>query len=153
MVAPPPMRTSFPPAAARADLERLGRRSVDEVEGRAALHFDRRARMMREDEDRRVERRVGAPPALPARVLVPAGGTELARTHDLGANSGSEQPQEGVVDATGAAGLVSPLVPPARLEHPFMQPFAGMTERGFEGQAFAGRETVKRDGELLDTGK
>src|SRR3954453_9518544 len=31
-------------------LERLGRRSVDEVERRAALHLDRRARVMGEDE-------------------------------------------------------------------------------------------------------
>src|SRR4029450_4100093 len=55
-------------------LERLGRRSVDEVERRAALHLDRRARVMGEDEDRCVERRVGPPPALPLRVRVPAGG-------------------------------------------------------------------------------
>src|SRR5262245_23129379 len=36
-------------------LERLGRRAVDEVERRAPLHLDRRAQMMREDEDRCVE--------------------------------------------------------------------------------------------------
>ena len=36
---------------------------------------------MREDEDRRVERRVGAPPALPLRVLVPSRETELSGTH------------------------------------------------------------------------
>src|SRR4051812_49642027 len=46
-------------------LERLGRRSVDEVERRAALHLDRRARVMGKDEDRCVERRVGTPRALP----------------------------------------------------------------------------------------
>src|SRR5919109_4414592 len=39
----------------RADrLDRLRRRSVDEVERRAALHLDRRARVMREDEYRRM---------------------------------------------------------------------------------------------------
>src|SRR5919106_6151777 len=37
-------------------LERLGRRCVEEVERRAALHLDRRARVMGEDEDRCVER-------------------------------------------------------------------------------------------------
>src|SRR4051812_17479861 len=39
-------------------LERLGGRSVDEVERGAALHLDRRARVMGEDERRAVERRV-----------------------------------------------------------------------------------------------
>src|SRR3954453_6763110 len=46
-------------------LERLGRRRVEEVERRAALHLNRRARVMGEDEDRRVEGRVGTPRALP----------------------------------------------------------------------------------------
>src|SRR5919201_1186276 len=58
-------------------LERLGGRRVDEVERRAALHLDRRPRVMGEDEDRCVERRVGTPRALPPRVLlVPSGRTE-----------------------------------------------------------------------------
>src|SRR5687768_10600970 len=52
-------------------LERLGGRSVDEVEGRAPLHLDQRALVMREDEDRGVKRRVGTPPALPLRILPP----------------------------------------------------------------------------------
>src|SRR3954454_7143585 len=48
-------------------LQRLRGRSLDEVERRPALHLDGWSRVMREDEDRRVERRVGAPPALPLR--------------------------------------------------------------------------------------
>src|SRR3954464_6638040 len=40
-------------------LEGLGGRRVEEVERRAALHFDRRARVVSEDEDGCVERRVG----------------------------------------------------------------------------------------------
>src|SRR3954451_4434910 len=58
-------------------LERLGGRSVEEVERRAALHLDRRARVVGQDEDGCVERRVGTPRALPLRVLVPAGVAEL----------------------------------------------------------------------------
>src|SRR5215211_8944920 len=67
-------------------LERLGRRSVDEVEPRAALHLDRRARVMSEDEDRCVKRRVGTPRALPLRVLVPSGMAPLPGPHDLDAD-------------------------------------------------------------------
>src|SRR5919106_661766 len=59
-------------------LERLGRRRVDEVEHRAALHLDRRARVMGEDEGRRVERRVRTPRALPLGVVLPSRVAELA---------------------------------------------------------------------------
>ena len=124
-------------------LERLGRRGVDEMERRAALHLDRRARMMRQDEGRRVERRVGTPPALPLRVLVPSRWPELPGTHDLGADPGREQPREGVIDAAAAAGFAGPLVPPPRVEHPFVQPVAGVAERGLEALNVAGAEAVE----------
>src|ERR687895_810163 len=52
-------------------LERLRGRNVDEVERRAALHLDRWPRVMGENEDRRVERRVGNPPTLPVRIILP----------------------------------------------------------------------------------
>src|SRR3954470_15857896 len=42
--------------------ERLGRRRVEEVERRAAVHLDRRARVMSEDEGRGVGRGVWGPP-------------------------------------------------------------------------------------------
>src|SRR6266498_4277430 len=109
-------------------LERLGRRLVEEVERRAALHLDRRARVVGEDEDRRVERRVGTPRAGPFRVLLPSGRAELPGTHDLGADPRREQLGEGVVDAAGPAGLAEHLVPPPGGEHPFVQPVAGVTE-------------------------
>src|SRR5918996_2420390 len=53
-------------------LERLRGRSIDEVERRAALHLDRWPRVMGEDEDRRVERRVGTPPPPPLPGIVPS---------------------------------------------------------------------------------
>jgi DNA-binding NarL/FixJ family response regulator len=134
-------------------LERLGRRGVDEVEGRAALHLDRRAPVMGEDEGRCVEWWVGTPPTLPLRVLLPSGRAELVRTHDLGTDPDIVQPREGIVDAAGAAGLAGPLVPPPGVEHPLVQPFASVAERCVEALTFAGAETVERDGEELDAGE
>jgi tetratricopeptide (TPR) repeat protein len=133
--------------------ERLGRRRVDEVERRAAVHLDRRARVMGEDEGRGVERRVGTPPALPLRVLVPSGRAELPGTHDLGADPDREHLQEGVVDAAAAARLTDPLGPGPGDEHPLVQPFAGVAERCLQALTFAGGEPVERDGDLLDAGE
>src|SRR5262245_48361067 len=134
-------------------LGRLGRRSVDEVERRAALHLDRRVGVMGEDEGRGVERRVRAPPALPLRVVVPSGWAELPGPHDLGADPGSEQPQEGVVDAAPTAGLADPFMPPPGVEHPLVQPFAGVTEWCLEALTLTGGETVEGDGDLLEIGR
>src|SRR5687767_8323725 len=119
-------------------LERLGGRSVDEVERGAALHLDRRARVMGEDEGRCVERRVGTPRAFPFGVLVPSGVAELVRTHDLGADPGSELLREGVVDAAAATWL-----PPPGGEHPFVQPIPGVTEMCVGALALTGAETVE----------
>src|SRR5215218_10310884 len=123
-------------------LERLGRRSVDEVERRAALHFDRRARVMGEDEDRCVERRVGTPRALPLRVLVPSGMAELPGTHDLGADPRSEQLREGVVDAAATTWLAEPAPPPGG-EHPLVQPIPGVTEMCVAALTLTGAEAVE----------
>src|ERR671918_620372 len=64
----------LPVRSLASGLKRLGRRSVDEVERRAALHLDRRARVMGENEDRRVERRGGGPPPPPLPGLLPSRG-------------------------------------------------------------------------------
>src|SRR2546429_3158538 len=60
--------------------ECLGRRSVDEVERRAAIHLDRRARVMGEDEGRCVERRGEKPPTPlhPGAVAARGGATSSA---------------------------------------------------------------------------
>src|SRR4029450_7256130 len=67
-------------------LECLCRRRVEEVEGRAALHLDRWAQVVGEDEYRRVERRLVTPTSPPPRILVPPGVAELPGAHDLGAD-------------------------------------------------------------------
>jgi hypothetical protein len=123
------------------------------VERRAALHLDRRAQVVGEDEDWCVEGRIGTPPALPLRVLVPSGIAELPCTHDLGADPWCEPLREGVVDPAAAAGLAVHLMPPPGGKHPFVQPVAGMAERCVEALTFTGTETVERDGEGLDAGE
>src|SRR4051794_41384399 len=80
------------PRSRPGGLERLGRRPVDEVERRPALHRDRRTWVMGEDEDGRVERRGGGPPSLPVRGLLPSRGGELSRTPDLRARTRVVQP-------------------------------------------------------------
>jgi hypothetical protein len=119
-------------------LERLGRRSIDEVERCAALHLDRRAPVMGQDEDRCVERRVGTPRALPLRVLVPSGVAELPGTHDLGADPRIVLLDEDVVDAAAAAGL-----PPPGGEHPLVQPVPGVPEMGILALTLTGAEAVE----------
>ena len=130
-------------------LERLGRRRVEEVERRAALHLDRRARVMGEDEDRCVERRVGTPRALPLRVLVPAGVAELPGTHDLGADPRIVPPHEDVVDAAATAGLAHHRV--ANIHS--CSRVAGVTEMRVVALTLAGAEAVERDGEVVDAGE
>ena len=84
---------------------------------------------------------------------MPSGVTELPGTHDLGADPRTVLLQEGVVDAAGPAGLADHLAPPPGDEHPFVQPFAGVTERCVVALTFAGAEAVERDGEELDAGE
>src|SRR5215204_6296531 len=105
---------------------------------------------MSEDEDRCVKRRVGTPPALPLRVLVPSGETVFSCTHDLDADPRTVLPGEGLVDAAAPARLADHLAPEPGGEHPLVEPFAGVTERCIAALTFAGAEAVERDGEVVD---
>ncbi len=53
-----------------------------------------------------------------------------------------------VVDAGAATGL-----PPAGGEHPFVEPFAGVTEISIGADTVTGAEAVERDGEIVDAGE
>ena len=99
------------------------------MERGAALHLNRRAGTVGEDERRRVERRVGTPPSRPLRVVLPSGRAELAGAHDLGADAGEEALGERVVDAAAPAVLAQHRVAVAGGEHPHVKPMARMTER------------------------
>jgi hypothetical protein len=100
---------------------------------------------MGENKDRRVKGRIGAPPASPLGVLVPPRVAVFAGAHDLSADSGIVLADEDVVDAAGATRLATPLMPPSRLEHPFVQSFAGVAERVIATESFPGSEAIERD--------
>src|SRR4030095_14222372 len=106
-----------------------------------------------EDEGRCVERRGGAPPARPLPVLGPSRGAELVRPHDLGADPRTVLLGVGVVDAAAAAGLADQLAPEPGGEHPVVQPFAGVAERGVVALPLTGAEAVEGDGEVVSAGE
>jgi hypothetical protein len=58
---------------------------------------------------------------------------------------------EGVVDAFGATRFADHRVPEPGGDHPLVQAFSGVTERGVERDAVAGPETVQGDREVVDT--
>jgi hypothetical protein len=69
---------------------------------------------------------------------VPSGRAELPGTHDLGADPRIMLLDEGVVDAATTTGL-----PPPGGEHPFVQPFPGVTEMCVEALTLTGAEAVE----------
>lgn len=77
---------------------------------------------------------------------MPFAASELASTHDLGADPPIELLDEDVVDAGAAAGL-----PPLGGEHPLVQPIAGVTEMCVGALSLPGAEPIERDREVVDT--
>src|SRR3546814_19059785 len=96
----------------RGHRERVGGRGIGEVKCRAALHLDRRARVMGQDEDRRMERRVGTPPAPPVGVVLPSGEPVISGPPYLRAAAGLGPADPGVVAPPGAPGRAAPSPPP-----------------------------------------
>src|SRR5690606_15553526 len=102
--------------------------------------------MVGEDEDGRMEGRVGPPPAPPLRVLVPARRPELVGSHDLGSDPLAVLLGERVVEA-----VASLLGPEPGADHPLVETLAGVTERGFQGLGLTRGEPVEGDREVVDT--
>jgi hypothetical protein len=65
----------------------------------------------------------------------------LPGAHDLRSDPRIVLPDEGVVDAAATTWLVA--APPPGGEHPFVQPFAGVTEMCVAALTFAGAEAVE----------
>src|SRR5262245_47552676 len=81
-------------------IERLANASCDEVEGRAAFHFDGGTSMMGQDEDWNVIRWIVSPPAFPVSVRpVPTNGSEHVPPQNPGPN---------ILKATGGEIIVNP---------------------------------------------
>src|SRR3954451_706260 len=105
---------------------------------------------MGEHERRRVEGRVGAPPPSPVGVVLPAGRTELPRTHDLGTDPGIVLLGECIVGARAAPGTTHYRRTEARGEHPLVEPVSGMPHGRVRALAFTGGEAVQRHGEVVN---
>src|SRR5205814_9041757 len=102
----------------------------DEVEHRATFHLERASRVVREHENRRVIRRLVAPPALPALVGPrPAHRPEHVAPEDPRADAAEALRGHLMVDARLAARLSLHLAPEPRVEEPFHQLGAIHAER------------------------
>jgi hypothetical protein len=132
-------------------LERLVDAAGDEMERRAALHLEGRARVMGQHEHRHVVRRVLAPPALPAHVGPrPAYRPEHVPAEDPRADELEAARGEVVVEPRRAALLAEhDALERARRERPLVQVGAAHAERVFEVLARTRPVAVGRDGEAL----
>jgi len=74
---------------------------------------------------------------------------ELPGPHDLGTDPGAMLLSEGVIDAT-AIRFRQTSLPPLGVEHPFVQPFPGVTERCILGLPGTSAKAVERDGEVVN---
>jgi hypothetical protein len=94
----------------------------DEAKHRAALHHERRSRVMSQHEDRRVIRRLVTPPAFPA-VIQPwaSDGAEHVSTENLGADPGEPLRRDVVIDACFAIFISVHPLPGPRVEEPIKQ--------------------------------
>src|SRR5215213_495736 len=109
-------------AALAGRLTRLCESGVEavghEVEGGPAFHLDRLVGVMGEHEHRRVVRRLGAPPAAPVLIPLPADRPEHVPPHDVGAAWAHEPAGRRRVAVVGA--LVAEM-PTVELAPPFAQ--------------------------------
>src|SRR5437588_3610957 len=129
-------------------LERGFDAAGDEAELRAAFHRQRRARVMREHENRRVVRRLVAPPPFPAFVRPRAAdGAEHVAAEDPGADSFQTLRREIVVHPGFAVRLTVHAPPGARAEEAVEPLGTSDAEAVFEILSGSGAVSVDREGE------
>jgi hypothetical protein len=120
----------------------------DEVEGRAALHRQRVAGVVGEDEDIGVERRLVAPPALPRLLPGARAAAEHVAAHDDGADALGTGGGGVRVDPRFAALVAVRCTPAGGLQHPVVQALAALAQ-GLVGALVRTRDVaVEGDGDL-----
>src|ERR1700694_5590038 len=123
----------------------------DKAKLRTSRHPKRRPRVMRQYEDRRVIRRLVAPPALPAVVRPSASDrTEHVASKNPGADSGKALLRNSVIDSRLSLRIAVHLPPHACVEEPFHQLRASDAERILEILVRPGTVAVNGNREALD---
>ena len=144
------MRTSRPPAASWARRSTCVRRPAREPEARPVGKVDRGVRVVAHDEHGCLEWRLVAPPAPPPVVgPIASLGTELAASHDLGADALAPHAGQGTVQRDGGIRLIDAMDYPA--VEPLEQPL-GAADRGVERHMLAGGVAVEGDVHVVDPG-
>ncbi len=148
---PPPRRTSRAARCSGRLLQSGVNAFGDKTKLRASRHPERRARVMRQHEDRRVIRRLVAPPALPAVVRPWASDrTEHVAPKNPGPDSGKALLRHAVVDPRFAIVMAVHPPPYARVEEPLHQLGAPDAERILEILVRPGTVAVDGNREALD---
>src|SRR3954452_20760959 len=134
-------------------LARLRESRLDPVgdEGEGGVGESQRLPLVvRQDEDRLMEGRVLAPPALPG-VLAPGaalGRSELATPHDLGADVVVRLLDDRGADVVLAALPAVGLAPRLELDDPFVELLAALTERVLLALVGSGDVAVRRNADV-----
>ena len=147
------MRTSLPPAASRRALERRLDAVGDEVERRAALHLDRRARVVGEHEDR-ARGRADCRPTSPSRSSsgqAPRTGPNMLRPRIQAPTFSKPRAAKSSSIAGRAAVLAEHLLEGAGRDEPVVQRLAADAERILEALVRPGAVAVERDRECVNT--
>src|ERR1700704_3881375 len=109
------------------------------MEGRTALHLDRRPRIVCQHEYRCVKDGIVTPPASPILVGPRAAlWSKFVAAHDLGTDARSPVAGEGFVDTGTSARLAMHLAERASVQEPVEEPASGMSEWLFEGLSLTG---------------
>jgi hypothetical protein len=121
----------------------------DEVERRPTIHLERLAGMVREDEDRMVERRIVAPPA-PPRIVVPRprAAAEHVPAHDGRASAGEDVLRERCARVDLAAFPVVALAERFERYQPIVEPLTADSERMLRALLGTGDIAVERHGDV-----
>src|SRR4029077_11639378 len=123
----------------------------DKAKLRTSRHPERRALMVRQHEDRRVIRRLLAPPTLPAVVRPrPSDGAEHIAPKNPGTDSGKALLRNSVIDSRLSIVFAVHPAPHACVEEPLHQLRAADARRILEILVRPGTVTVNGDSEALD---